>query len=442
MGLSPKRIQEELRRRSIWQVVLGYAAAVVGVLGIADLAIKILDLPDWVLQAAFLICLMALPIVLATAIVQKTGLRDELPGEIAPVTGLRRWLTWPTAVIVVASAFGLLGVATTSIMWMRSQGIDPSVSFFNRDQVGEPAVLVVSDFAGPTEHASFVGTFQQEVRHAFQDFRPVTLAGQVQVDSILKRMKRPVDSRLDPELAREVAVRGGMAGVIEGELTRRGDRFHLRAHLVSAGSGDVLLTRGDSSSADPEEVLATTRGFSTNLRQGIDELYPSLPQAQPLPPVTTSSLEALQKYAGSFEAPGFDASLALLEEAVALDSTFAMAWRRLGALLGRAHGDPGGPIQALTKAYENRDGVTERERYLVDGSYFLGVGDDRRGVQAYETYLRLFPDARDFDDLAVRTNLAVHYRARGTERACGPYRRGHRRFAPPLPRGPHHPAAT
>jgi hypothetical protein len=92
-----------------------------------------------------------------------------------------------------------------------------------------------------------------------------------------------------------------------------------------------------------------------------------------------------------------------LREAVRIDTTFAMAWRKLGVALNNS-GLPRVRVDsALEKAYLFRDRLTERERLLAEGTYFhLGPGRDRvRAIRAYEALLALDPTER-----AAANNLA------------------------------------
>ncbi len=124
--------------------------------------------------------------------------------------------------------------------------------------------------------------------------------------------------------------------------------------------------------------------------------------------MTTPSLEALRKYSQAdrvIDEGDNERGIALLEEAVALDTAFAMAWRKLGVVLSNIGRDRALQIEALTKAYNHRDRLTDRERYLAIGSYHMTVTGDRdRAVAAYQSQLELNPR-----DTWALNNLAILY---------------------------------
>ena len=80
------RLVREAHRRSLWQVLAVYVFTSWAVLGIVDTLTGVWGLPDWVPPFAFVLLLIGLPIVLATAVVQEGafGRRAEQPAGATP----------------------------------------------------------------------------------------------------------------------------------------------------------------------------------------------------------------------------------------------------------------------------------------------------------------------------------------------------------------------
>jgi tetratricopeptide (TPR) repeat protein len=314
--------------------------------------------------------------------------------------------------ITVVGAFALLAGGTTAYMGLRFFGIGPAASLITGGDIEENAVLVLADFVGVGEAAALARAVQEGVRAEFQQSRVVTLAGPGDLRPILALMEKPPDAPLDPATAREVAQRGGMPAVIEAEVIGTGEGYIFTASIVSPESGELLASRQVPTSADPDDIMAAIGRLSRGLREEIGESYRDLDQSKPLPEVTTHSLEALQKYADSFRAEDYSVTLSLLEEAVTLDSTFAMAWRRLNAVLHALDREPPRRKRALGKAYDHREKLPDRERFIVEAHYHRDIlGDPQRAVEVLETLLATFPDDRGFNDLIARELLAFAYRA-------------------------------
>src|SRR5207245_5049760 len=107
--------------------------------------------------------------------------------------------------------------------------------------------------------------------------------------------------------------------------------------------------------------------LSKRLRERIGESLKTIRTSETLEQVTTGSLEALRKYSQALranDAGETDRAVALLGEAIALDTTFALAYRKLAVVLD----NPGGALalitDAATQAYRHRDRLTPLHRYL------------------------------------------------------------------------------
>jgi tetratricopeptide (TPR) repeat protein/TolB-like protein len=299
--------------------------------------------------------------------------------------------------------FALLGIGTAGYTAMRGLGIGPVGTLIARDALQEGARLVLADFGGAPEDSALARTVTEALRIDLSQSRVISLAEPGQVRQILEQMERPADAPLDPATAREVAIRGGMAAVIGGEIRRVGAGYLLTAQVVSIEEETTLVSRRETAAGETEIIPALDR-LSTGLRERIGESLKTIRASPPLVAVTTSSLEALQKYAEAIRggARSGESRVALLEEAVVLDSAFAMAWRQLGIFAP----SPSRRIEARTKAFELRDRLADRERYVVMGTYYnhRGEADRPKAIDAYRTLLESYPD-----DALGRWSLAGIY---------------------------------
>jgi tetratricopeptide (TPR) repeat protein len=160
---------------------------------------------------------------------------------------------------------------------------------------------------------------------------------------------------------------------------------------------------------DSTELIAAIETLSLQLRDRIRPSLASAPKSTPLAQVTTSSLDALRKYTLAMRIWSRESdatrTLRLLEEATALDSSFAMAYRARAVVLMYTGDNERGRIQALGDAYRHRDRLSEQERYLTIATYHQSAtGDIGEAVRAYQNLLELDPG-----NLAALNNLAVIY---------------------------------
>ncbi len=165
----------------------------------------------------------------------------------------------------------------------------------------------------------------------------------------------------------------------------------LTAEIVAAESGEVLAGFRETAGGEDDIVVAVDR-LSHKLRERIGESLKSIRRSPPLNDVTTGSLEALRKYSQALGAIYTDGEaergIALLEEALALDTSFAVAYSELGTTLLNRGEQRARALEALGDAYEHRDRLTERERQVVTGNYHLDVTRRASGTRRSQPIAR------------------------------------------------------
>ena len=404
--------------RTLWQVLAVYVTASWIVLQVVDVVTDNMGLPDWVFPFALLLLLIGLPIIIATAVVQgrlaarvertASAAADHAASAVSPPPtpeprAHHRLLTWRNAIVGGVLALVLLVVVTSGFMFMRNRGIGPVGSLVAKGMLEERAPIVLAEFSGPEPSITTAAT--EALRIDLSQSDVIALVDPASLTGALVRMERDPDEKLTLETAREIAVREGYAAVIAGDITPVGSGYVLTCRIVDAASGRTLASARQSAS-NADEIIPAIDRLSARMRERVGESYSDLRADEPLEQVTTSSLEALQKYSEAvaiFDVGG-DESLgnALLEEAVELDPGFAMAWRKLGLT---RRGGRSRRIEAMEKAFEHRDRLTERERLHTEAIYSRMITRDyQASITAYERLIELDPN----DDWALN-NIAVVY---------------------------------
>jgi tetratricopeptide (TPR) repeat protein len=426
------RLIHEIHRRSLWQVLSVYLVSSWVTLTVADTVTAALGLPDWVPRAALVLLIVLLPVVLATAFVQE-GVGEARPeaapeaqeaeGEPTPEipppgmplaeprSAHHRVFTWRNAITAAVVMLALLTVSAGGYMGLRAAGVGPFGTLMSKGVLEERDRIVLAEFANRTPDSLLAIAATQLFRTALSQSATVNVAGQQYVAGVLLRMGSDPSTTVSYDVAREVAIREGLKAVVAGEIISMGVGFVVSARLVAPQSGEILWT--DSETArDSTALIGATDALSRMLRERIGESLRTIRASDPLEAVTTGSLDALRKYSQAeraLESFDHDKGIALLEEAIALDTTFAMAWRKLGIALGNVAEQRAREVEALTKAYDYRDHLTDRERYLTVATYHKSVsGQYDRATTAYRTLLDIYPD-----EATALNNLAVILESRG-----------------------------
>jgi Acetylornithine deacetylase/Succinyl-diaminopimelate desuccinylase and related deacylases len=183
--------------------------------------------------------------------------------------------------------------------------------------------------------------------------------------------------------------------VVIGQIDPVGKGYVLSASLIGSADGRVL-TAVRETATDEGQLLSAIDGLSKKLRERVGESLVSIRENPPLEQVTTGSLPALRKYSEAFRLDEDDkpeAAIPLLQEAVALDTGFAMAYRKLAVILGNVGGNDAGQVAAATRAYSHRDRLPELEADLTTAYYHQFVDyDPAKAIAAYRAALSINPD--------------------------------------------------
>jgi serine/threonine-protein kinase len=393
-------------------VVALHVLASLAVLGLASLLDRLVGLPAWFLPGVAVLMAIGLPIVVTTAVHHN----DHLAG--AP----RSPLTWRRALGGGVAAVGGLGLLAAVWIALRSLGIGPVGTLIAKGRLAEREPILVAEFVDRTRDSLLGRMVTEALRVDLAGSKSLSVVSPDYVKQILRLMSRPPSSVVDAELAREVAQRGGIKAVLTGEVQQAGTGYLIVAQLVAPDSG-VVLAAVRASARDADQFLAAVDKVSKAIRERVGESLRALDESPALDQVTTSSLSALRRYSEAVRASdrGDDAEgIALLEQAVGLDSTFAMAWRKLGTLLGNNRVDRAREHQAITRAYSLRDRLTAREAVLTTASYHTSVtGQTDSAMEALRAHLRDYPS-----DPWALNNLGVSlFRIGEPEAAAGYYRR-------------------
>ena len=315
------------------------------------------------------------------------------------LAGRRSRLRYPA----VAAAVALLVLLAGLGMWLAQP---PPLPFEERDWV------LIAEFENRTGEEVFNGTVEYALERELSNSRFVNVVPRVRINDTLRLMKRPPDTSIIPELAREVALRdGGIRALITGRVEKHGSTYALSTALVNPADG--VTVAGFYEEAEGEKgVLPAMRRLSGEMRRSLGEKLSTIQESeQKLEKVTTPSLRALQLFSqGSVlkENGQFSQAEEFLRRAVAEDPDFASAHLWLCFALSNQGKPKQEYISHLEAALKLSDFVTEHERYFIRGSYYLLRGEPEKSIAPYKNLLRIYPD-----HYFGTTNLASAYRQLG-----------------------------
>ncbi len=405
--------KEALKKSAPLRVIGVFAGASIATLAVVWVAVQQLGLPTWVFYGAIILLILGLPIIMATGYFERQRAQARATGRIIPpdVSGVHRIFTWTKAIRGGFIAFGGLAVLAVVYTVMRLSGIGPVGTLVASGKISQTDKLLVADFENHTADNGLGASLTEAFRVDLGQTPVVRILTTAQVNDALQRMQQKPGTLATGALARELATREGAKAVVAGEVSTIGKSYVLVARILNASDGAELLALRETAESDVAIVAALDR-LSGKVRERIGESLKTIRGGDPLEQVTTSSLEALRLYTeGSNlnDIGALDRAIPVLERAVALDTGFAMAWRKLAAVYGNAGAGLDRVIDAATRAYHHRDRLTELERQLTIAYYYSSVDwNPGRTDEAYRQVLAVYPG-----DLTATNNLALSLMQQG-----------------------------
>ena len=254
--------------------------------------------------------------------------------------------------------------------------------------------IVLVDFTNTTGDPVFDGTLRQGLAVQLEQSPFLNLLSDQRIAQTLSLMDKPKETRLTPDLGREVCQRTASTAVLDGSIAQIGTQYNLILKAVNCSSGESLAST-EAQASDKNHVLSALGKMASDIRNKLGESLSTVRKFDtPLEQATTSSLEALKAYSMGWNAAhAQDAAsvIPIFQRAISLDPNFAMAYAALGNSYSNA-GESEFAAENLWKAYELRSGVSERERFFIE-SHYEGVvtGDLEKARQAYELWAQTYP---------------------------------------------------
>lgn len=355
----------ELKRRRVFRVAAAYAVVAWFVIQVAEIAFGAFELPAGAMRIVIILALVGFPVAVALAWafdITSTGVERAGAADAHAETGAATSTSRPRKLVAGGVIVAGLAAAVLTVLGTAPEGApvmegDPrqSVIVFPFENVTSVEELDYLE-DGAMNLLSLALTHWDDMR-VFDDERTA---------SLLRRRDVTNASDLDLDTAIEMARQAAVGTFVLGELRLEGDSLAIETKIYDTQSGDRLTT----------EVARVIR--SGDPRAPFNTLAAEILQISGAPPgerpdllaQTTRSLEAYRAYLDgtrAFQQFQTDSANAHLLRAVALDSTFALAYLRLRDVDGWAgiEADPRRRREWIAKAVAHSEGLPPRYASLV-----------------------------------------------------------------------------
>jgi len=223
--------------------------------------------------------------------------------------------------------------------------------------------------------------------------------------SLSERIGLEPDQLAAPEFREEIVAATGARWLVQGEILEVDSIEVVSAQLSDAESGEVMMATTLEMESS-EQIYAVVDSLTILIKAAIPLLAGAEEEYDPqIASVTTASPEAYALYLEGLELAYKMYRTEAVEKfdaAVALDSTFAMAWYHI-ARLQRP--------QVIEQAMQHSEHATEKEQLYIRGLAVQQTDQDSLYVQLMSQIIESWPDEKD-----AHYYLATHWYNRGQAR--------------------------
>jgi serine/threonine protein kinase/tetratricopeptide (TPR) repeat protein len=332
--------------------------------------------------------------------------------KVADVSASRKSL-WK---ILVPAAVVLVAVLVAGTFYFRSRQHTAHV-------LTEKDTIVLADFSNSTGDAVFDDTLKTALSVSLNQSPFLNVLSENKVASTLKLMSRSADTKLTPEVTRELCQRADSKAYLAGSIASLGSQYVLGLKAVNCQSGDPLAEE-QLTAASKEKVLDALGEAASKLRTELGESLATVQKLDvPLSEATTSSLEALKAYSlgqKAWNEKGPAAALPYHQRAIELDPNFAMGYNAV-ANDYFSLGELGRASDYSTRAFQLREHASEREKLTITANYYQNAtGEQDKAAQTFQEEIESYP--RDY---RAHLGLGNAYGGQGQyEKATESYRQG------------------
>jgi DNA-binding winged helix-turn-helix (wHTH) protein/tetratricopeptide (TPR) repeat protein len=320
------------------------------------------------------------------------------PEARVPTWRVRSGLTW----LAMGTVISLAAISLAAVGLLLSTRSKPILT--------KTDYILISDFTNTTGDPVFDDALKQAVSVQLTQSPYLNILSEARVSSMLKLMTKPSDTKLTPDVARDLCQRSGCKVYIGGSIARLGLQYVIGLNAINCRTGDSIALE-QVVAQSKEQVLNALDGAAAKLRGRLGESLSTVREFDtPLKEATTPSLDALKAYSLGLQKDQENdaAAIPFFKRAIELDPEFASAYASL-AVCYRNMGESGMARENFSKAFELRSHVSERERLLIAARYYSHVtGELQKAIDTFQIWIQAYPR-----DAVARSQLGSLYGASG-----------------------------
>jgi len=315
----------------------------------------------------------------------------QLKGEVTPraitPTSKKRARTLALSGFILAAAIlALLGY----LLWPQPQ-----------QEIAERIPVAVADFVNETKEDELDGLSGMLIT-ALEQSRRLAVLTRSRMFDVLKQMGKENIDHVGEDLGKEICQRTRVKTLVVPSIRKFGKLYTIDLKILDLQKNQYLFTTNETGEGH-ESIPGLIDKLSMKTRAGMEERTSDIRATRvKVSDVTTINLEAYRHYFLGEQLVNkmqFAEAQEEFKKAIALDSTFGLAYFQLAYATAWSLGNEHLGIEPIQKAMTLIERIPEKERYLVRAeSARLGTGDGEAYAEALlilKEMERLYPDGKE-----------------------------------------------
>ncbi|MEO5717845.1 MAG: hypothetical protein ABIR29_04655, partial [Chthoniobacterales bacterium] len=311
----------DLKRRNVYKVALAYAAVGWLLIEVVSQVFPVFEIPNGVVRLVILAIVLGWPVAMTIAWAfesspQGIGAISEADGAAPPGPRSRAWIYLVLVALLFAAGMFLIGHRTAAVRVVAPADSEESI-----------AVLPFENLSTDQSNAYFVNGMRDEILTSLAQVRDLNVRSRTSAQRYAKNPERLA------AIGRELRV----ANVLQGSVQKAGEDVLINVQLVKTGSGEQLWAQ--SYRRKTGDVFGVQGEVAQQVADALRiKLAPEQAQRLQVPPTTNRAAHDLflrgHALGAHADEQSLEGKIALLQQAVAEDPHYAMAWGDLaGAYL-------------------------------------------------------------------------------------------------------------
>jgi serine/threonine protein kinase/tetratricopeptide (TPR) repeat protein len=245
----------------------------------------------------------------------------------------------------------------------------------------DPVTMVIADLQNNTGELDLDHTLEPMLRRALESAGFISAYDHSRIRATFG-VAPP--AKLDDATARTIALKQGVGVVLSGSIDRRGNGYEIAVSASQTVTGKVIASAKNRAS-NKDGLLGAATKLVTTVRKALGDETSDSAQLLAMKSMSTTSMAVAGHYAAAIEAQSnnkFEEARQAFLKTVEADPNFGLGYQGL-ALMSRNLGKLDDAQKYTTEALRHLEGMTDRERFAVRGSYYMNTGDFQQCVKEY-----------------------------------------------------------